>query len=172
MNNPYQAPSADLHSASNQAPLQYAGFWLRTAAYLIDAILMSLITYPLLFLVVGSGFMDPYQSEQVMMSPLYWLISFGLPIAYVLGFWFTKRATPGKMLFSSQIVDAKTGGQPSKGQYIGRYFGYILSSIPLGLGFLWAAWDQRKQTWHDKLSGTVVVKPTSDPERQISFEQQ
>lgn len=74
------------------------------------------------------------------------------------------------MIFSAKIVDAKTGGKPSKGQLVGRYFAYILSGLPLGLGFFWIAWDKRKQGWHDKLSGTVVIKPTTNPAKQISFD--
>lgn len=32
----------------------------------------------------------------------------------------------------------------------------------MGLGYFWAGWDKRKQTWHDKLAGTVVVRPRSE----------
>ena len=62
------------------------------------------------------------------------------------------------------IVDARTGKAPSKGQLIGRYFAYYLSLLPLGLGFLWIAWDQRKQGWHDKIAGTVVIRPEGHQE--------
>ena len=50
------------------------------------------------------------------------------------------------------------GAKPSTGQLIGRYFGYYVSTIPLFLGFVWVAFDPRKQGWHDKLAGTVVVR--------------
>jgi uncharacterized RDD family membrane protein YckC len=169
MDNPYQAPSADLHSANNTQAIQYVGFWTRTGAYFIDMILLMLIIYPLLFLVLGTGAMDG-SDPTIIYSPLYWIISFVLPIALFMFFWFTKSSTPGKMLFKAKIVDAKTGGKPSKGQFVGRYFGYILSSIPLCLGFFWIGWDKRKQGWHDKMSGTIVVKPTTDPAKQISFD--
>lgn len=169
MDNPYQAPAADLQSSTNTQAIQYVGFWARTAAYIIDMILLMLITYPLIFLVFGMGAIDGTSSDAIV-SPLYWLISFGLPIALFMGFWWTKSSTPGKMLFKAKIVDAKTGGKPSKGQFIGRYFGYILSSLVLMLGFFWIGWDKRKQGWHDKLSGTIVVKPTTDPAKQISFD--
>ena len=76
----------------------------------------------------------------------------------VILFWAKKQATPGKMAVSAKIVDAKTGGKPSTKQCVGRYFAYILSFIPFGLGFLWVAFDPKKQSWHDKLAGTVVVK--------------
>ena len=62
------------------------------------------------------------------------------------------------MAVSAKIVDAKTGGKPSTKQCVVRYFAYILSFIPFGLGFLWVAFDSKKQSWHDKLAGTVVVK--------------
>ncbi len=46
----------------------------------------------------------------------------------------------------------------SNGQAIGRYLAYYVSSIPLGLGLLWVAFDRRKQGWHDKLAGTFVIR--------------
>jgi uncharacterized RDD family membrane protein YckC len=169
MDNPYQAPSADLHSAGKTQAIQYVGFWARFAAYFIDSILLMLIVYPLLFVVFGIGAIDG-SSPELVFSGLYWLIALGLPLALFLTFWFIKSSTPGKMLFSATIVDAKTGGKPSKGQLIGRYFAYILSFLPLALGFFWMGWDKRKQGWHDKLSGTIVVKPTTEPSKQISFD--
>ena len=72
-------------------------------------------------------------------------------------FWLKKQATPGKMAVSAKVVDA-TGNAMSVGQSIGRYFAYIVSIIPLGLGFIWVAFDSKKQGWHDKLVGTVVIK--------------
>ena len=56
------------------------------------------------------------------------------------------------------IVDAKTGNTISKKQSIGRYFAQIISIIPFGLGYFWIAIDQKKQSWHDKLAGTVVIR--------------
>ena len=76
----------------------------------------------------------------------------------IIGFWMWKSATPGKMLVSALIVDAKTLGMPSAGQFVVRYVGYIVSSLLFGLGFLWVAFDRRKQGWHDKMAGTVVIK--------------
>jgi uncharacterized RDD family membrane protein YckC len=62
------------------------------------------------------------------------------------------------MMVKVKIVDAKTGEQPSTGQCIGRYFAYFVSSIPLGLGIIWVAFDKRKRGWHDMLAGTVVIR--------------
>jgi uncharacterized RDD family membrane protein YckC len=49
-------------------------------------------------------------------------------------------------------------GPLSWGQCIGRYFAYFLSFLGLCLGFMWVGWDERKQGWHDKLAGTLVVR--------------
>ena len=65
------------------------------------------------------------------------------------------------MLISARIVDANTFGTPSTGKLVGRYFAYIVSCIFM-LGFIWIAFDKRKQGWHDKLAGTVVIQDEDD----------
>jgi uncharacterized RDD family membrane protein YckC len=71
-------------------------------------------------------------------------------------------ATPGKLLMSCHVVDAKTGNRISVLQAILRYFGYIISLLSLCLGFLWIIWDKRKQGFHDKIAGTVVIQDADD----------
>ena len=90
------------------------------------------------------------------------LINWVLPAVAVVMFWIYRQATPGKMVIGARIVDERTGGPPSTGQLVGRYLGYYVSMIPLCLGLLWVAFDARKQGWHDKLAGTVVVRDRSD----------
>ena len=65
--------------------------------------------------------------------------------------------TVGKKAVGIRVVDANTGGPIGTGRGVGRYFARWLSSILL-LGYLWSLWDSRKQTWHDKLVTSVVVK--------------
>ncbi len=84
--------------------------------------------------------------------------SFILTAIAVIVFWIYKSATPGKMIFGAKIVDARTGGPMTTGQCIGRYLGYYVSLFALCLGFLWVAFDPRKQGFHDKLAGTVVIR--------------
>ncbi|RYY81863.1 MAG: RDD family protein, partial [Comamonadaceae bacterium] len=47
---------------------------------------------------------------------------------------------------------------------------YFVSAIPLCIGFLWVAWDPRKQGWHDKLAGTVVVRARKRGPRPVQFD--
>jgi uncharacterized RDD family membrane protein YckC len=85
-----------------------------------------------------------------------------LPAVAVIVFWKFRGATPGKMAISAKIVDASTGGPPSTGQLVGRYFGYIVSILPLGLGLVWVGFDRRKQGFHDKLANTMVIHDDDD----------
>jgi uncharacterized RDD family membrane protein YckC len=69
-----------------------------------------------------------------------------------------RSATPGKMMLGLRIVDARSGAAMGRGQSVGRYLGYFVSIIPLFMGLVWVAFDPRKQGWHDKLAGTVVIR--------------
>lgn len=133
---------------------EYVGFWARTGASIIDSILLVMVIWPLLIGIYGWKYLD---KTELILGPADFFISWLLPVVLVICFWVYKQATPGKMLVSAKIVDAKTGGVPSTGQLVGRYFAYLVSYLSLGLGFLWVAFDKRKQGWHDKLAGTVVV---------------
>ncbi len=95
-----------------------------------------------------------------MQGPADFLLNWVLPAVAVVLFWVYRQATPGKIAIGARIVDARTGGRPSTGQLIGRYFAYYVSMLPLMLGFIWVAFDARKQGWHDKLANTVVVRAT------------
>ncbi len=147
--------------------LEYVGFWARTGAYLIDAVLLIVIISPLLMAFYGEYY---WLSEQFIKGPMDFFLSVVFPTVAVIVFWVLKQATPGKMAISAKIVDAKTGGVPTTGQYIGRYFSYFLSSLPLGLGLIWIAFDSRKQGWHDKLAGTVVVRLKNRQPKPVSFD--
>ncbi|MEK7402143.1 MAG: RDD family protein, partial [Gemmatimonadota bacterium] len=86
------------------------------------------------------------------------LLNLGLPAVGVIAFWVYRSATPGKMATRTRLVDATTGGTPSTKQCVVRYLGYFVSIAGFFAGFLWIAFDRRKQGWHDKLAGTVVVR--------------
>lgn len=137
--------------------LEYAGFWIRVWASIIDTVLIAIITIPILLAIYGTQYFES-EKEKIIEGPMDFLISWVLPAIAIITFWVYRAATPGKMAISSKIVDAQTGDQPSTGQFVGRYFAYFISALPLGLGILWVAFDKKKQGWHDKLAGTVVVR--------------
>lgn len=136
--------------------LEYAGFWVRVWASLIDTILIVLIIIPLLIAIYGVEYLDSSKFIQG-----YWdfLLNWILPAIAVIVFWVYRSATPGKMIFKLKIVDAVTSQKPSTKKFVGRYLAYYVSTLPLLMGLFWVAFDKKKQGWHDKLAGTVVVRP-------------
>ena len=140
----------------DEAPVEYAGFWIRVWASLIDSLLLSVIIGPLLWAIYGKGYFTG-QFTGLVAGPADLLLSWVLPAVAAILFWLARQATPGKMVVGATIVDAASGGPLSPRQSLLRYLGYYLSLLPLGLGFFWIAWDDRKQGWHDKLAGTLVV---------------
>jgi uncharacterized RDD family membrane protein YckC len=153
------------------APPQYVGFWLRVWATVIDSIWVLLLLTPLAAVVGEESTLsldellgDPSQLSagallgQLLPSGRELLLWVALPALMVLAFWDRKLATPGKMAIHAKIVDAASGGPPSRRQLLVRYLGYLLATLPLGLGLLWVGIDPRKQGWHDKLAGTAVIR--------------
>ncbi|UCH51809.1 MAG: RDD family protein [Chloroflexota bacterium] len=131
--------------------LEYAGFWIRLGAGVIDLLIL--------------GFMDGFIAY-FFPPPIIWLTSgVGISIAYLLGFWIWRGQTPGKMAVGVKII--RTDSSPVKWQCaLCRLLGYIVSVITLFIGFVWAAFDSRKQGLHDKIADTYVVKL---PVRQVAF---
>ena len=130
----------------------YAGFWQRAAAFVIDALLITVIAVPVM--VLGFGIrrisLDPAEHS--------WDLLAFLAIALaIVGFWRYCGATPGKIALGIRVVDAESGGPPSSLRLALRLIGYLVSAFPLYLGFLWIAVDRRKQGWHDKIARTVVI---------------
>jgi len=153
----------------------YAGFWLRLAATLIDLVLLTVIALPLTLLappllpaerLLSGAPLTPQELLLLIGGPRGVLLNVVLLVAAtaaLVWFWKARAATPGKMALGLHVVDARSGGPLSTGQCIGRALAYLVSTIPLGIGFLWIAFDARKQAWHDKLSGSVVIRAPKRP---------
>ena len=147
--------------------LEYVGFWPRFGATIIDAILIMLITTPLILAIYGSEYF--FEDGPVIRGPADFLISWLLPAVATIGCWRIWQATPGKIAVSARVVDEVTGRTASTGQLVFRYLAYLPSMLALGLGFLWVAFDPRRQGWHDKLAGTVVVRPSRRGPEPVRF---
>jgi uncharacterized RDD family membrane protein YckC len=129
----------------------YVGFWQRLAAFLIDCLVVFVVYGPIVIMAFGTE----YFSLDI---PRYWDAATGLVIAVgTLLFWRYQGATPGKIAIAARVVDAETGRPPRTARLVVRLLAYIVSALPLSLGFLWIAFDRRKQGWHDKIAGTVVI---------------
>ena len=140
---------------------KYVGFWARFAANFLDGILISIFVSPasirVIYLLSKGKIRSDWISESACVAIAFYSVLYILSQVILLVLWYKKQASIGKMAISAKIVDARTGKAPTKNQLIGRYFAYLLSFLPLGLGFLWIAFDSKKQGWHDKLAGTAVI---------------
>ena len=81
----------------NESDIEYAGFWVRAGASIIDTLLVMVITYPLLISIYGWKYFD---SEKAIVGPANFLITWVFPIVAVVWFWSKKQATPGKAALS------------------------------------------------------------------------
>ncbi len=133
----------------------YAGFWIRTGAALIDSVAILLLIAPVLTVVYGKGYWFDNSLYQGVWDIV---LNFIFPAVAVVLFWLYRSATPGKMLTRLVIIDAQTGKKPTTGQFIIRYLGYYVSMLPLFLGIFWVGIDKRKQGFHDKMADTVVIR--------------
>lgn len=144
----------------------YAGFWIRVWASIIDRLLALVVLLPVLVGIYGTSYL---KSNRLLYGGWDVFFSYVLPAIATVLFWKYKQATPGKMAVSARIVDAETGEPPSVGKCIGRYFAYLVSTLPIFLGLIWVAFDRRKQGWHDKLAGTVVVRTARSGSESVTF---
>lgn len=151
----------------NPSDFEYAGFWIRVWASIIDSLLVLVIILPVLSVVYGDAY---WSSDRFIQGPVDFLLSWVAPAVAVLLFWISRQATPGKMAITAQIVDAKTGGKPSTQQLLLRYLGYYVGAVPLFLGLIWIAFDSRKQGWHDKMAGTVVIRRKAGGTQPVQFD--
>jgi uncharacterized RDD family membrane protein YckC len=145
-----------MEATGQMQKVEYVGFWRRVLASMIDTILVTAVTFPIIIRIYGLRHVG-LSDFSLVRGPIDFLVSYVLPAILIIGFWHFKLATPGKMAISAVIVDARSYGKPSTSQLVARYAGYFLSTIFLFVGFIWIGIDRRKQGWHDKIARTVVI---------------
>jgi len=155
--------------------IRYAGFWVRFLATWIDMAIFVLPIGFVIYVISGGNLVDfssfsqsiAYAQEGKTLDALQhmprasakWEPIFELLIAAVtIVFW--KKwagATPGKKLLGIYVVDAQTHGEINNKQAIIRYISYIISTIPLAIGFIMVAFHKQKRSLHDILADTLVI---------------
>jgi len=145
---------------------RYGGFWRRGWALLIDKFILNIIYLILIILELRIFSSSSYARHPDLPAGIWsgmgsrfllghCLISLIMSMAYFTYFHGATGQTPGKILLKLRVV-VTTGKKLTYGIAFLRWIGCIISSLPLFLGFLWVAFDGRKQGWHDKIAGTVV----------------
>lgn len=130
----------------------YAGFWVRFLAFLIDGILLGIVTAPFAPQFTSTGTTLQINAGGNAIGTIVGLI-------YFVALWSWRGQTVGMMPFNMKVVSVADGKNIDVMRALLRYVGFIIAAIPLLIGLIWAAFDSRKQGWHDKIAGTVVIRP-------------
>lgn len=147
-------------SSSVPGGRKYAGFWIRLIALIVDGILIMLVMmpinnalYPAYTTIAGTGwkwgvnFQGPaYWTQQI----IFWLYAI-LTTVYLGG-------TVGKLLFGLRVVNIEGQKISFGAAALREIVGKFISMMVILIGFIWVAFDGKKQGWHDKLAKTYVVR--------------
>ncbi|SFA76910.1 MULTISPECIES: RDD family protein [unclassified Bacillus (in: firmicutes)] len=169
----------DLHLEKNDPETkEYGGFWIRFGAYLLDSIILGIplmiLTFVILFAFLGSSgvldamLADPEYMESTMTDNqamkllggylLAVLLNFIITIAYYAGMHASKwQGTIGKKLLGLKVTDMN-GQRISFWRGLGRYIAMVFLSAIFMIGYIMAAFTAKKQSLHDMIAGTIVIK--------------
>lgn len=170
---PAGVPPPPIAGAGLDRPL--AGFWIRFGGYVLDQILYGLLVVP--FAIVGvilivQAFDDCVTLDGEITCPegapdagpialgVVAIVAGVVVVAFVyLRALARTGRTWGRSIVGVTVIRQDDGAPPGWGKAIGRtLFEGLISPILFNLGFLWMLWDDRNQTWHDKVAGTLVVR--------------
>lgn len=134
------APPPSFSGSPSNSGTNAAGFGARLGAAIIDGAVGWAITFVLALADTGLAALGSI---------------IGLAVYCVM---VGKGQSIGQKATSIRIIDSNTGAGISGGKALGRRLVSIISALPCYLGFFWMLWDKDKQTWHDKIMNTSVVK--------------
>lgn len=146
---------------------QYAGFWIRVVAWLIDTIILYVVGLIVQFAVIGATGVprvtpgpDATAAFAGLMGRfgIVYLINMAIACAYEAYFVSSNlSATPGKLALSLKVL-RPSGERVGVGRAVGRYFAKMLSALILLIGYIMIAFNDEKQGLHDMICDTRVVK--------------
>ena len=157
----------------DQKPVEYAGFWWRFLAIVIDSIIISFVSWIFILPVLaifGISLFSLKESGFDMDDPKLFVGPFILAIVtmtfistIIKWLYFSimessrHQGTVGKIILKIKVTDT-SGNRVSFARATGRYFGKILSGMILLIGYIMAGFTERKQALHDILAGCYVIK--------------
>ncbi len=171
---------------------EYAGFWRRFWAYWIDSMLLSIPLTLLGLVVFGNTITAFFSTSPIQYDPATrryiespefiaglggllasfartFVLSWIAQVLYFATCWSRLGASLGQKLLGVEVRTEQTGTWIGFRRGCVRTLGYLVSGIILDLGFIWAAFDPRKQGWHDKIAGTVVIRRSGQDSRAGPF---
>jgi uncharacterized RDD family membrane protein YckC len=139
--------------------MNYATFWKRGAAYLVDSFIAGIAGFVLQYTVAFLGYAI-FPGATTLQKLLQLLLSTAIFLGYYVwpesSSW---QGTLGKRIFNLRVADLN-GQRLSFLRSLGRNAGKVLSGFILGIGFLFCLWTEKTQCLHDLMAHCVVVDPT------------
>ena len=143
--------------------MEYAGFWRRFVAYLIDYLIIGAGAFIVGFVIgIIAGASGADDVEGGWRAAIYVVTIAGYYLYYAFMESSANQATVGKIALGLKVTD-EVGNRISFGRALGRTVAKILSALILFMGFVMAGFTDRKQALHDKIAHTLVVKRSAAP---------
>jgi uncharacterized RDD family membrane protein YckC len=143
---------------------QYAGFWIRAVASIIDDVIVMVVALGLTVLALYAIFQVTHPAAtfgEAFTGGFIQTVNFAamsfISIPYYIGFHWRFGWTPGKRIFRIRVIREIDDGALSLGRSTARYFAQILSALPFGAGYLMAVFNHKKKALHDSIAGTVSI---------------
>ncbi|MCD4789243.1 MAG: RDD family protein [Bacteroidales bacterium] len=165
--------NSNITTQETQKPVEYAGFWWRFLAYIIDEIILSFIEFIIILPILGIfglsifGLAESgYNEEEMLMflGPMFGILFLIIMISIAINWLYfaimessKTQGTLGKMLLKIKVTDYN-GERISFARATGRYFGKIISGMILMIGYIMAGFTDRKQALHDMMASCYVIK--------------
>lgn len=155
---PAAAPAAP--ATASATGVRYAGFWIRFVAAIIDIVVVGVVTRPLSILTpsVNSGSLysgsSAYTGTAFFVNLITWAITIAYGALMISSSW---QATLGKKALGLKVTDVN-GNRLTPGKAFLREGSKIISGLIIGIGYIMAAFDAKKQSLHDKIAATLVVR--------------
>lgn len=145
----------------------YGGFWIRFLAVIIDVIILGVASWPLKIIVFAAMHVRPYRMGPIYdgnLGPMLALLPALWGLNGLIGWLYealmtssTWQATVGKKILNLKVTD-EAGNRISFARATGRHFAKYLSAMILFIGYIMAAFTDRKRALHDSIAGTLVRK--------------
>jgi uncharacterized RDD family membrane protein YckC len=143
-----------------EADLPKAGFWIRAAAAVVDALIAGALQGIIVFLFAGllGLLLRGFDSDSLLMLSLAWLLSASISVVYYVYFTAYGGQTPGKMALRIKVVRTDNSSLTLGRAFYREVICKFVSGIILGIGYLMVAFDVKKQGLHDRMADTYVVR--------------
>ena len=168
MQSPPPAPMQQ-YQVPPQPQTSYAGFWIRFIARFVDGLILGIPLTIILFIFIaisGVAFTATSSDQNAQNATagvasgaflLFYVIALVAIAGYQIYFWGTSGQTIAMRMFHLRVVDANTGAPIGIGRAVVRWLMSLVNSWACYIGWIWVAFDARKQGWHDKVANSVVL---------------